>query len=120
MASRNQHNAGRTGRQKESQPYQAQIGRIDVAVAVEIGIRIRAAEIQAEISQIQKIHDAVLVEVAVAEVTKAVAVGITLSRVDGLNAVVQAIQNAISVTVIARSEQTKCGHNARVIGRPQA
>src|SRR6185437_16204801 len=93
------HAATRSRRLAEEVAQDGHVARVDDAVAVEVGIRIRRSEHAAHVGSVLAVHDAVVVEVRIAAVAVAIAVRVALIRVGAKRAVVDGVEDGVAVRV---------------------
>ena len=74
-------NLGGSGRLEEQQAQPAQVQRVHDAVAVEVCVGLVGEEHFTELTQVRDVDDAVVVEVGIAGVTESVSIRVLLIRV---------------------------------------
>src|SRR6185369_15125473 len=112
------HCAARARRQAEYLLEGTEIRHVDGAIAVHVELTVvrrlaRAEEALLEHREIAVVHEARVVEVAIAGVAVVIAVAVTLRRVRDQRAVVLAVANAVAVAVYEHQRS----HGERVLGR---
>ena len=90
---------GRSRRPEEALLQRRQVREVEIVVPVGIRQRVCLEEHPLHPCQIGEVHDAVVVEVAIASVATAVLIGIELGRVGDGRAVVADVAHAVAVTV---------------------
>jgi len=90
---------GRSRRLEEALLQHRQVREVDDLIPVEIRQRVCLEEHALHLCQIGEVHDAVVVEVAIASVSVAVLVGIELGRIGDGRAVIARIADTVAVAV---------------------